>query len=415
MTNFFTNKQKIINDPVYGFINISSGLLFDILQHPYFQRLRRIKQLGLTSLVYPGANHTRFHHALGAMHLMHLALEILKSKGHDITPNEEEGAKIAILLHDIGHGPFSHALEHSIVEGITHESISDIYMQLLNKEFNEKLITAIAIFNNDYEKKYLHQLVSGQLDVDRMDYLKRDTFFTGVSEGAISYERILKMLNIFNGELVVESKGIYSIEKLLIARRLMYWQVYLHKTVVSSENLLVKILQRAKELANAGNELFSTPALNFFLYNKITREDFISNQEETIRNFSALDDNDIISSIKVWCNHNDFILSTLSKWLINRTPYGIIIDKHKIKYDVIEEIKRKTSDKLGIEEKDMHYFVFADALKNETYSPCSENITIVDNKGNASDISETSDLLNFSALSKTSRKYFLCYPKEIKK
>ncbi|HEY0245449.1 MAG TPA: HD domain-containing protein, partial [Mucilaginibacter sp.] len=296
------NKKKIINDPVYGFITIPTELVFDLIEHPYFQRLRYIKQLGMTHLVYPGALHTRFHHALGTMHLMSMAVETLCNKGHIITPEEQEAVTIAILLHDIGHGPFSHALEKTIVQGISHEDISELLMDRLNHTFNGRLTMAIEIFNNTYPKRFLHQLVSSQLDMDRMDYLNRDSFFTGVSEGVISSDRIIKMLNVANDYIVVEKKGIYSIEKFLIARRLMYWQVYLHKTVVAGEQLLGKILKRARELALRGEKLFSTPALNHFLVNNISKDMFMQ-QEQHLKTFTCLDDTDIMAAVKVWMNH----------------------------------------------------------------------------------------------------------------
>lgn len=413
MSKYRTNKNKIINDPVYGFITISSPLLFDIIQHPFFQRLRRIKQLGLTHLVYPGANHSRFQHALGAMHLMTIALDVLRKKGVVITDEEAESTKIAILLHDVGHGPFSHALEHSIIDGLNHEKISERIMEFLNSEFDGKLSMAIEIFNNLYKKKFLHQLVSGQLDVDRMDYLKRDTFFTGVSEGAISYERILKMLYVHNDQLVVEAKGIYSIEKFLVARRLMYWQVYLHKTVVSSEQLLMNILKRAKALATTNVALFASPSLNYFLYNSVDEEKFDNSRNEIIKRFAELDDNDIISAIKVWTKHDDFILSTLSGWLVDRTLYRIIIQKNKIDKEIQDNIKNKILLAYPIQEKEIPYFTFTSVLQNKTYTPCNENITIIDNKGFTQDISEASDLINVSVLAKAMKKYFICYPKEI--
>ncbi|HEY0896678.1 MAG TPA: HD domain-containing protein, partial [Sphingobacteriaceae bacterium] len=318
------NKKKIINDPVYGFITIPTDLIYDLIEHPYFQRLRYIKQLGMTHLVYPGALHTRFHHALGAMHLMKLAIETLRSKGHEITAEEEEAASIAILLHDIGHGPFSHALEHTIVTGIAHEHISTLLMDKLNHQFGGRLELALEIFNKRYYKSFLHQLVSGQLDLDRMDYLNRDSFFTGVSEGVISSDRIIKMLDAAGGQLVIEEKGIYSIEKFLIARRLMYWQVYLHKTVIGAEQMLVKILERAKELAVGGKRLFATPCFGHFLNHSVTREEFMGDPEH-LKHFSALDDHDIFTSIKVWANDDDLILSRLCRQLIRRDLYKVEI------------------------------------------------------------------------------------------
>ena len=316
------NKNKIFNDPVYGFITLPNDLIFDIIEHPWFQRLRRIRQLGLTHMVYPGALHTRFHHALGALHLMTEAIKSIKSKGHEITNEEELGTYIAILLHDIGHGPFSHALENSIVTGISHETLSILMIEELNKEFDGKLSIGIEILKNNYKKKFLHQLVSSQLDMDRLDYLNRDCFYTGVMEGTIGSQRIIKMLNVFNDELVVDEKGLYSIEKFIISRRLMYWQVYLHKTVLSAENMLVNILKRAKELFQNDVELFTTPALSYFLDNNISPEN-LKSKEEFLNVFSQLDDYDIYGAIKVWCNHSDIVLSRLSKGMINRKLYKI--------------------------------------------------------------------------------------------
>ena len=338
------NKRKIINDPIYGFITLPNDLVFDLINHPIFQRLRRIKQLGLTNLVYPGALHTRFHHAIGAMHLMTEALLVLKSKGVNITDEESEAAIIAILLHDIGHGPFSHALEHTIVKGISHEDISMMLMNELNITFKGKLTLAIKIFKGDYSKKYLHQLVSSQLDMDRLDYLKRDSFFTGVSEGVVSSDRIIKMLNVAKGELVIEAKGIYSVEKFLIARRLMYWQVYLHKTVLSAENLLVKILKRAKELSLSGTELFATPALSLFLKNNFNKKDFTS-KKELLNQFVLLDDYDIMASVKVWTLSDDKILSLLCSSLIDRNLYKIELQNKKFNSSYIKTLQEKIMKK----------------------------------------------------------------------
>ena len=322
------NKRKIINDPVHGFVTIPSDFIYDLIEHPWFQRLRRIKQLGLTHFVYPGATHTRFQHTIGALHLMTLAIESIKSKGIRITPQEEEAAYAAILLHDIGHGPFSHALENSIISGISHEYLSRLLMDRLNVEFSGKLDLAISIFNNKYRKKFLHQLVTSQLDVDRLDYIKRDSFYSGVTEGTIGTDRIIKMLNVFNDQLVVEKKGIYSVEKFLIARRLMYWQVYLHKTVIASENLLVRMLQRAKKLADAGHSLFSTPSLSYFLYQRVNAENIQADLDMTIRNFISLDDSDILASAKEWQYHDDKILGLLASDIINRhLPSVRIIDQ----------------------------------------------------------------------------------------
>jgi HD superfamily phosphohydrolase len=306
---YILNKKKIINDPVYGFISIPTELIYDLIEHPYFQRLRHIKQLGMTHLVYPGALHTRFHHALGAMHLMKMAIETLRSKDHVITNEEEEALTIAILLHDVGHGPFSHALEHTIVDGISHEDISILLMNKLNIEFKGQLTTAISIFNDTYPKKFLHELVSSQLDMDRLDYLNRDSFFTGVSEGVISSDRIIKMLNVKDDHITIEEKGIYSVEKFLIARRLMYWQVYLHKTVIAAEQMLVKILERSRALTLSGQDLFATPALKHFLTNKLSTEAFT--EDDHLEIFTRLDDTDIMSAVKVWALHSDPVLSKL--------------------------------------------------------------------------------------------------------
>jgi uncharacterized protein len=403
-------KRKIVNDPIYGFITIPDGIIFQLIEHPYFQRLRRIQQLGITSLVYPGAIHTRFHHALGAMHLMQNAIETLKSKGIAITDDEEESAKIAILLHDIGHGPFSHILEHSIVHGVNHEYLSELLMERLNKEFKGKLTLAIKIFRDEYHKKFLHQLVSSQLDVDRLDYLTRDTFFTGVSEGVIGYDRIIKMLSVANGQLVVEAKGIYSIEKFIIARRLMYWQVYLHKTVLAGMEILVKILRRAKELADKDVELFCTPPLREFLYNHYGKKDFEKNPK-LIDTFAQLDDYDVMSAIKVWMNHEDFILSTLCKWLINRTLFKTILQDKPFTQAQVKEVQTKVARKYKLLGKDVEYFACADEVVSDIYSTHQVRINILYPDGKIMDFSKTSDNLNTAALNKKTRKYFMCFPK----
>lgn len=406
------NKRKIINDPIYGFITLPSELVFDLINHPIFQRLRRIKQLGLTNLVYPGALHTRFHHAIGAMHLMTEALAVLKTKGVKITEKESEAAIIAILLHDIGHGPFSHALEHTIVKGIHHEDISAMLMDELNKTFKGKLSLAIEVFKGEYPKKYLHQLVSSQLDMDRLDYLKRDSFFTGVSEGVVSSDRIIKMLNVANGELVIEAKGIYSVEKFLIARRLMYWQVYLHKTVLSAENLLVKILKRAKELALAGKDLFATPALSLFLKNNYNKKDFTSNKE-LLNQFILLDDYDIMASVKVWVNIEDKILSLLCKNLIDRNLFKIELQNTNFSAAYVKTIKDKATKKYKISGKDLDYFVFNNSVKNSAYNASEIKINILYNNGTLVDVAKASDQLNIKMLSKKVTKYFMCYPKDL--
>jgi uncharacterized protein len=416
-----TNKRKIVNDPVYGFININSDLLFDLIEHSFFQRLRRIRQLGLTNFVYPGATHTRFQHALGAMHLMELAIEVLRSKGLEISDEEAEAVSAAILLHDIGHGPFSHALENSIVQGITHEQLSDLFMQELNVQLNGRLNLALKIFNNSYHKKFLYQLVSGQLDMDRLDYLRRDSFFTGVTEGVVGSDRIIKMLNVVNDHLVVEAKGIYSIEKFLIARRLMYWQVYLHKTVLSAENLLVMILKRAKELASNGTSLFATPALAYFLYNSIDKRSVFETgasglRHEVLLNFNKLDDNDILAATKVWSESGDKVLALLCQGFIDRKLFKIEMSNQPFNPARIDEIREKTSNYLGIDKKEAEYFVFSDSVWSSTYSASAvdDKISILYNSGEMVDISEASDILNMSVLSKGVTKYFLCYPKKIK-
>jgi len=407
------NKRKIVNDPVYGFINISSDFLFDLIEHPYFQRLRRIKQLGLTNYVYPGANHTRFQHAIGAAYLMDLAINSIRNKGHEITAEEAEAVMAAILLHDIGHGPFSHALENSIVEPIDHEILSAWFMDDLNRTHNGRLTLAISIFKNKYEKRFLHQLVSSQLDMDRLDYLKRDSFFTGVTEGVIGSDRIIKMLNVVDDELVVEAKGIYSIEKFLIARRLMYWQVYLHKTVLAAEKLLVLLLQRAKELAVSGTPLFATPALKFFINKSFDKS--LTNDEsfrqELLYHYSRLDDNDIISAAKVWCENEDNILAYLSDALINRKLYEVRIQNFPMAKSEEKKLRMLVMDKYHVKEEDTRYFCFTDEISNNAYSAHDDKIKILFKTGALKDIAEASDMLNISVLSKTVKKYFTCYPK----
>ncbi|WP_421945670.1 HD domain-containing protein [Pedobacter sp.] len=406
------NKKKIINDPVYGFISIHSELVYDVISHPSFQRLRYIKQLGMTHLVYPGALHTRFHHALGAMHLMSLAIALLKSKGHVITEGEEESAILAILLHDIGHGPFSHALEHSLVTGIKHEDISAKLMHDLNQHFGGKLTHAIEIFNGTYPKRFLHQLISGQLDLDRMDYLNRDSFFTGVSEGVISFDRIIKMFNVYDDDLVIEEKGIYSIEKFLIARRLMYWQVYLHKTVISGEMILVKLLERAKYLAAAGKELFASPSLNYFLKNDINENNFFENPEN-LEHFTNLDDQDIYAAVKVWVQHPDKILSTLCKMLTSRNLYKVEMSNEKASEDRVSFLQNAAVDLLGISADEANYFVFTDSIQNRAYNAGVGNIKILMKNNDIVDIAKASDLSNLESLQKTVEKYILCYPRGI--
>lgn len=406
------NKRKILNDPIYGFVTLPNDIIYDLINHPYFQRLRRIKQLGLTNLVYPGALHTRFHHAIGAMHLMQEAILTLKQKDIAITDDEEQAALIAILLHDIGHGPFSHALEHSLVKGIHHETISGFFMDALNKEFKGKLSLALKIFNGNYKKQFLHQLVSSQLDVDRLDYLKRDSFFTGVSEGVISSDRIIKMLNVVNNQLVIEIKAIYSIEKFLIARRLMYWQVYLHKTVLSAETLLVNILKRAKELAAENVELFATPALQFFLKNNFTKSDF-EKDKKLLKEFSKLDDNDVMASIKVWAEHEDKILRILCSNLLERRLYKIELQSSAIATSHKNVLIEKASKYYNINRRGASYFVLTDSVNNSAYNASSFNINVLMNNGTLVDVAQASDQLNLQSLSKTVTKHFICYPKEI--
>jgi uncharacterized protein len=408
-----TNKRKIINDPIYGFVTIPGDLIYDLINHPYFQRLRRIKQLGLTNLVYPGALHTRFHHAIGAMHLMQEAILTLKQKDIEITALEEEAALIAILLHDVGHGPFSHALEHSIVKGISHETISSLFMTRLNKEFKGRLDLAIKIFNNKYKKYFLHQLVSSQLDMDRLDYLKRDSFFTGVSEGVISSERIIKMLSVVKNHLVVEHKAIYSIEKFLIARRLMYWQVYLHKTVLGAETLLVNILKRAKEVASEGKSLFATPAFQIFLKNNYSKSDFEKNTD-LLEQFSKLDDTDVMASIKAWADDEDKILARLCHNLLNRKLYKVEIQNNPISIAYKNQLLLKVAKAYHITKQEAQYFVLTDNVNNSAYNANNFNITILMNNGDLVDVAKASDLLNIQSLSKTVTKYFICYPKDLK-
>jgi HD superfamily phosphohydrolase len=404
------NKKKIINDPVYGFISIPTELIFDLIEHPYFQRLRYIKQLGMTHLVYPGALHTRFHHALGAMHLMGLAIETLRAKGHHIAEDEEEAVTIAILLHDIGHGPFSHALEETIVEGISHEDISSLLMDKLNRQFNGRLAMAIEIFNGTYPKKFLHELVSGQLDMDRMDYLNRDSFFTGVSEGVISFDRIIKMLNVVDDHIAVEEKGIYSIEKFLIARRLMYWQVYLHKTVIAAEQLLGKILKRARELALSGKKLFATPALDHFLVRTISKDEFIS-EDHHIETFAALDDTDIMSAIKVWTECADPVLSQLCRMMMQRNLYQVEITNKPPEKQLINRLIKNAESKYPVSKQEIGYFVFTDSIKNNAYKAGDGSIRILMKDGSLQDITIASDNSNLEALAKTVKKYIICYTK----
>ena len=411
MKSLTTNKHKILNDPIYGFTSIPNELIFDILEHPYYQRLRRITQLGLTYLVYPGAYHTRFHHALGAMHLMQKAVKTLQSKGHEITPAEETAVLAAILLHDIGHGPFSHALEHSIVNGVNHEDISLMIMDRLNEQFDGKLSLAIQIFKNQHPKLFLHQLISSQLDVDRLDYLKRDSFYTGVSEGVINSDRLISMFNVRNGELVIDAKAIYSVEKFIIARRLMYWQVYLHKAVLSAEFTLVEILKRAKYLVQNGTELFSTLALNEFLKKNHSLEDFNTNPG-LLDTFCLLDDFDIMTSVKEWVHHKDKVLSLLCTKIIERKLLKIELQDQPFELEYILEIQKKTEAKFKINPNESQHLVFTDKIDNKAYNPKKDKINLLYKNETIIDIADAADQLNISVLAKTVTKYFLCYPKE---
>lgn len=399
-------KVKIINDPVYGFIRFPEPELIKVIDHRWFQRLRSIKQMGMAQLVYPGAVHTRLHHSLGACHLMGKALDELRHKGVAPEPDEYTGARLAALLHDIGHGPFSHSLENTLVN-LSHERLSHIIMQRMNSEFNGLLTKAIEIFGQSYPRQYLHQLVSSQLDVDRMDYLTRDSFFTGVSEGVIGYDRILQMLTVRNNQLVVEQKGVYSVEKFIIARRLMYWQVYLHKTVLAAEMLLVNILKRAKELAASGTDLFATPALKFFLYNNITEDDF-ANDPDIIEQFCSLDDTDVVASIKVWQSHPDFVLSRLCKMIVLRKLYKISFVSESLA-NILREKMELARTRLGISEEFLHYFVFQGEALNSSYNINHELIRIETKSGDIMNITELEDSLINHTLAKAVRKEYVCY------
>lgn len=404
------NKLKILNDPIYGFITIPNTLIYDLIQHPYFQRLRRISQMGMSYLVYPGAHHTRFHHALGCMYIMQKAVQTLKFKGVDISEEEENALYVAILLHDIGHGPFSHALENSVVEEVHHEELSLLFMEQLNAEFDGKLSLAIQVFKGEYYRKFMLQLISSQLDMDRMDYLKRDSFYTGVNEGNVNSERLIQMLNVQDDVLVMEEKGIYSIEKFLMARRLMYWQAYLHKTSVVAELTLTKILKRAKELATKGEVFFGSPFLLFFLNNKIE----LNQIDKTILDkFSNLDDYDVLGAIKQWQYHDDFVLSSLSKMIINRNLLKIELNEDKIDKIKYLELKEKYAKQYNLSDKEVEYFVFKGKIKNEAYSKSSEPIRILKKDKTIETVVEASDQMHLKALSKTVTKYFICYPKVI--
>ncbi|WP_298117217.1 HD domain-containing protein [Flavobacterium sp.] len=403
-----TNKLKIFNDPIYGFITIPNGLIYDLIQHPYFQRLRRISQMGLSYLVYPGAHHTRFHHALGCMHIMQKAVQTLRFKGVLISDEEENALYIAILLHDIGHGPFSHAMEHSIVEDIHHEAISLLFMNALNTEFNGKLSLAIQIFKGEYHRKFMLQLISSQLDMDRMDYLKRDSFYSGVAEGNINSDRLIQMMNVQDDILVIEEKGIFSVEKFLVARRLMYWQAYLHKTSVVAELTLTKILKRAKELTQKGIQLPCSEPLSYFLNNKISTDDF---DAIALKTFALLDDYDVMGAIKSWQFNDDFVLSSLSKMIINRDLLKITMLDEKPNSEKLDELKDKITTLYHLSDKEAAYFVFKGKLKNQAYNKESEPISILKKDKTVENIVDSTDQLQVKALSKAVTKYFICYPK----
>ena len=403
-------KNKIINDPIYGFIHIPFNIIYQIINHPYFQRLRRISQLGLSSLVYPGANHSRFHHVIGAMHLMNQALQTLEKKGHKITKEEHEASLIAILLHDIGHGPFSHALEDSIVQNLSHEKISIIFMKHLNDIFNQKLSLAIDIFQNNYKKKFLNQLISSQLDVDRLDYLNRDSFYSGVNEGIINSNRIISMFNIKNNELVVDQKGIYSIEKFIIARKLMYWQVYLHKTVLSAEHTLMNVLKRAKYLAKQKQHIYTTPAFKRFLYEQNTIDESFFNEENLLDKFSLLDDTDILTCLKNWIYEKDIVLKNLSKAIIHRNLLKIkAIKKSNIKKE-LERFRKIAKNKFKINNTDVKYLVFSISIQNDTYNFMNNEIKFLKDNGTLVKLSDIKK--EFSMNTRNSRiiKHYICYP-----
>lgn len=408
------SQRKIVNDPVHGFISISDDILFELIEHPYLQRLRRIKQLGLTELVYPGAVHTRFQHTLGAFYLMGTAISVLKSKGYNISAEESTAAHAAILMHDIGHGPFSHALEQTLIEHLGHEDLSLLLMDKLNNDFGGRLADAINIFKGNTSKLFLHQLVSSQLDMDRLDYLKRDSFFSGVSEGVIGSDRIIKMLSIKNNALVVEAKGIYSIEKFLVARRLMYWQVYLHKTALVAEKMLIHVLKRAKELSMSGKPVPSPPFLDTFLKQRFNTGDFLNNPK-ILDDFTMLDDNDIMNALKQWRNHPDRVLSRLSGDLLDRHLLRIEISDQPFPPSQVEALKKEYAPMKGLSDEELDYFIFTDHISNSAYNPGQENINILYKDGTAKDISKASDMLDHSAFEKTVNKYILCHPKAINK
>lgn len=405
------NKRKIINDPVYGFISIASDLLYDLVDHPYFQRLRRIRQLGLADIVYPGALHTRFHHALGAMHLMSQALRTLQEKGHMIWEPESEGAQAAILLHDLGHGPFSHVLESVVLPGVPHEAITLVMMKDLNRQLNGRLDIAIQMFEGTYPRKFYHQMISSQLDMDRMDYLNRDSFYTGVIEGSIGADRLIKMLDISHDQLVVEEKGLLSIENFLHARRLMYWQVYLHKTLLSAQAMLTQILHRARELAAAGEQLFATPDFARFLYNRFTLADF-DNEPDLLAAFNGLDDNDVWASVKGWKTHHDPVLSTLCQMLLDRNLFKISFFNEPPGEEALAPLRERLTAR-GVSETDMKYFLITGETTNWAYAKEQDPIRVKMKRGNLLDIADASDIPTIEALTKIVRKYYVCWGKNV--
>jgi len=402
------NDAKIINDPVFGFIRIPRGLLYDIVKHPLMQRLNRVNQLGLASVVYPGARHTRFQHSLGAFHLMSEAVASLQQKGIFIFDSEAEAVEAAILMHDIGHGPFSHVLENTLISGISHEDISLMMMEQINNDLNGQLNLAISIFKDEYPKRFLHQLISSQLDMDRLDYLRRDSFFTGVTEGNIGSARIIKMLNVVDDRLVVEQKGIYSLENYLTTRRLMYWQVYLHKTAVAYEKVLVNMLRRAKVLCKMGREVFASPALSFFLRNDVDATTF-AKDEKALQWYEELDDSDIWSAMKAWRHSDDIILSTLAADMLDRHIFKVEVHDTPVSDEMIEELRDKLSQHMGISKEDAHYLMSINTIQKDMYSVDDDSIDILYKDGTIKDISEASELLNVALLSKKIRKYYVCY------
>lgn len=404
-------KLKIFNDPIYGFIAVRNPLIYKIIEHPYFQRLRRISQMGLSYLVYPGAHHTRFHHVLGCTYLMQKAIETLRMKNVEISHEEEEALTIAILMHDMGHGPFSHALEHTFIKGISHEFVSLKFMEILNEEFDGALDLAIQIFKGAYSRKFMNQLISGQLDMDRLDYLKRDSFYSGVAEGHISVERLITMLDVKDDQLVVEFKGIYSVEKFIMARRFMYWQVYLHKTGIVAERVLVKIIERARELIVKGEEVPCSATLKVFLANEVNENNF---DEAITEAFSRLDDYDVMSAIKDWCYHQDKILSYLCTSIVNRRLPKIEMRNEEFKQSEIIERKRKVKAALNLNGEEVDYLVYHGTVSNKAYNPEAEQINILYKNGEQKDIVKASDSASIQALSLTVRKYFLCYPKKLR-